>query len=298
MTSLETTVEDIRSMRVHGAGRIARHAVQGLLDWEAALRDASAFDRGFRDAVRALGDTRPTAVSLHNALAYVERHVERAADVSAKRTALRKAASEFIERSKQAVAEIGRQGAAILPRDGTFMTICNSHAALGVFVEMKRQGGDPRVYALETRPFRQGWKSARHLADAGVDVTLIVDGAAMSFIRDVDAVVTGCDTLAANGDVVNKVGTSALALIAREAGKPFYTAGETYKVDLGSPTGGARRIEERDAREICDPGELPGVKFRNPVFDVTPHAWVTRILTEEGALPPQEVGAVARKLWA
>ncbi|HWG90311.1 MAG TPA: S-methyl-5-thioribose-1-phosphate isomerase [Candidatus Thermoplasmatota archaeon] len=299
--SYATYAEDIRTMRVHGAGRIARHAARGLAAWEASFRggDEASFARGFKEALRALGETRPTAVSLHNGLAFIELRVAAVQGLDAKRAALRQAAAEFEERSKAAVAELGRVGARALPSEGTFLTICNSHAAIGVFQEMRRQGGNPRVFALETRPWRQGHKTARELAESGVDVTLIVDNAAMSFIRRVDAVVTGCDTIAANGDVVNKVGTSGLALMAKEFRKPFYVAGETYKVDLTSPTGEARAIEEREHKEIADPAEFPGVRFANPVFDVTPASWLTGgLFTEAGLTKPQDVAALAKKLWS
>lgn len=298
--TLPSIAEDIATMRVRGAGKIARHAARGLAAWErdsARFPDARSFDEGLRRAEKTLLDTRPSAVSLRNAVRFVGRRVRARGTVEAKREALRAAAKEFETRSKEAVAGIGRQASGLVKDGGTYLTHCNSQAALAGFIEARKAGRHFEVLATETRPWKQGLLTSRELADAGVPVTLIVDSAAYHEMPRVDAVFVGCDTIAANGDVVNKVGTSAIALFARELGVPFHVCGETYKIDVDTPSGAEVVIEERDAAEIADPKELPGVRILNPVFDVTVASRVTDLLTEVGTVAPADARATAVKVW-
>lgn len=299
---MESIADDIATMRVRGAGKIARHAARGLAAWERALpRDAldgpREFDDALRRATKRLIETRPTAVSLKNGLRFVNERVRQRGTVEAKREALKHAVREFEERSRAAVAAIGEHHRALLKDGGTYLTHCNSQAALRGFLEARKQGLNFEVLATETRPWRQGFLTARQLAEGGVRVTLMVDSAAFHEMPRVDAVFVGCDTVAANGDVVNKVGTSAIALAARELGVPFYVCGETYKVDPDTPSGAEVIIEEREATEIADPTELPGVRLLNPVFDVTPNSRVRALLTELGPVAPKDALATARKAW-
>jgi methylthioribose-1-phosphate isomerase len=156
------------------------------------------------------------------------------------------------------------------------------------------------VLACETRPLLQGarltvWELARH----AVPHALVVDGAAAGLIRrgEADAVVVGCDRVAANGDVANKVGTYGLALAARAAGIPFVVAGPTSSVDPAIPDGDAIEIEERDPGEVRSVAgrlvTLAGTPVRNPAFDVTPAALVTALVTERGIAAPPTAATVA-----
>jgi methylthioribose-1-phosphate isomerase len=153
-----------------------------------------------------------------------------------------------------------------------------------------------RVLADETRPFLQGARlTAWELMKDGIDVSLITDGMAGSFLRrgDVDLVVVGADRIAANGDVANKIGTYAVAVLAKENGVPFYVAAPRSTIDLECPDGDAIPIEERDPAEVTTvlgTRVAPeGVGVRNPAFDVTPARYVTAIVTEDGVLrPPYE----------
>ena len=147
-----------------------------------------------------------------------------------------------------------------------------------------------KVFADETRPLLQGARlTAYELSKAGVDVTLICDNMASTVMRKgwVQAVIVGCDRIAANGDVANKIGTSGVAILARHYGIPFYVLGPTSTIDLSCPDGDAIAIEERDPGEVTEmwysslmaPKE---VKVYNPAFDVTPHELISAIITEKG----------------
>ncbi|HEV8360941.1 MAG TPA: S-methyl-5-thioribose-1-phosphate isomerase [Candidatus Thermoplasmatota archaeon] len=284
MLTVARAARDIESMRVRGAGKIARHAV-------AALRDVAATHEGsegrlareLQRSARRLVATRPTAVSLRNAVEEATAPLARhngslRADVLA-------ASERFLDRSLRAVEVISTAGAKLLDGDGVVLTHCNSACSVGVIATAARRHRLEAI-ATETRPRRQGHLTATQLRARGVPVTLIVDGAVNLAMREVDWVVVGADTIARNGDVVNKVGTSLVALSAREHGVPFYVAAETYKVDRRARTGEQVAIEERAAREVLEGRRLPGVRVANPVFDVTPARLVTRIVTEVGTVPP------------
>ncbi len=298
--TLDAIADDIATMRVRGAGKIARHAVRGLVVWEDSYQgSADEFEGGLNRAADALFATRPSAVSLRNAVQFVVRRTLDVQDLEARRGALRRAAAEFETRSLAALDAIGRIGADLIVEGGSVYTHCNSQAALSVFKTARQEGRGFRVYADETRPWKQGYLTVKQLVESGVDTVFVVDAAAYTVLRGgVDAVIIGCDTIAANGDVINKIGTSALALMCRDLEIPLYVCAETYKVATDVPTGADVPIEERDTEEVTRGEEVPdGVKVYNPVFDVTPAALVTEVITETGRVPATEVAAIARKAW-
>ncbi len=283
-------VEDIgskiKSMEIRGAGRIGRAAALALKyfaeDFEG---DKEEFKKELEKVKEYLLSTRPTAVSLRNAVYYVVNR-SRGKSVEELRESVIKNAEDFIKRSEKALEIIGKYGAGRIPEGATILTHCNSSAALQCIIQAHRDGKDIRVFNTETRPWLQGHITARTLAKEGIDVTMIVDSAVRYFMRDIDIVVVGADTIASNGAVINKIGTSQIALIAHEARVPFIVCAETYKFSPETVIGKLVKIEERDPREIANPEEFPGVKFRNPVFDATPPEYVDAIVTEKGVISP------------
>lgn len=142
---------------------------------------------------------------------------------------------------------------------------------MGTIIKASKQGKDIRVYATESRPWGQGYLTVAALAEAGVDTTLIIDSAVHSVMKDVDRVFVGADTVTSSGDLVNKIGTSQIALCAREARTEFNVCAESFKFSPKTLRGENVVIEERDASEITGGRDLPdGVKVFNPVFDLTP----------------------------
>jgi methylthioribose-1-phosphate isomerase len=213
------------------------------------------------------------------------------------------AEAEAIHREDVAASEaIARHGAdaleSLIPagRTARIVTHCNTGAlaasgrgtALGVICELA-QRRDVQVLACETRPLLQGARlTVYELRGHGIAHELVVDAAAPGLIRrgEMDAVITGFDRVAANGDVANKVGTYPLALAARAAGIPFLAAGPTSSIDRATATGDDIAIEERAADEVRRDFTLPDVPCRNPAFDVTPAELVWGIVTEEGVWRP------------
>jgi ribose 1,5-bisphosphate isomerase len=303
MTSagIKQIAKDIQTMRIRGAGRIAR-AVAGALRIAAKTSKAKTPTEFMRELDRVsslLLATRPTAVSLPNAIKLVTLGVKRTRGVGLQdlREAIISRANEFIKNSNEAVERIGEIGARRISNGDVILTHCNSDCALAVIKTSFKQGKQIKAFVTESRPMRQGLISVRELSGAGIPTTLIVDSAVRHFIRDIDKVVVGADSIAANGAVINKIGTSQIALIAHEARVPFFVAAESYKFNPSTLAGRLVKIEERDPKEVVDPRRFPRVKIRNPVFDVTPSEYVDLIITERGIIPPSAAYTVIQELF-
>ncbi|WP_086976123.1 ribose 1,5-bisphosphate isomerase [Archaeoglobus fulgidus] len=285
MEEVLEAAEKIRSMEVRGAARIARFAAETLMKF-AEKASAEKFDEEMRWAADILLNTRPTAVSLYNAINYVMRYSGE--NVEEKRQSAIRRAREFINWAETAQRKIGEIGEKRIKDGYTVMTHCNSSAALSVIKKAHENGKRVEVIATESRPRWQGHLTVKQLREAGIEVTLIVDSAVRYFINEVDCVVVGADTITANGALINKIGTSQIALAAKEARVPFMVAAETYKFSPKTLFGELVVIEERDAREVAPEEILKlGVKVRNPAFDVTPRDYIDVIITEIGAIPPE-----------
>ncbi len=281
--------DSIRSMEVRGAGLIARSAAGALRQQAEEYRgnDLEELRRILEEGKRTLIASRPTAISLWNAVQASMRGASRAQDAAELRALVMDNADRFIERSSKAVQTIGRIGSKRLRSGMTVLTHCNSKAALGVIRAAHADGKDLNVYATESRPWRQGLLTVRDLAEAGIGSTLIIDSAVRWIMKEVDVVVVGADTICSNGALINKIGTSQVALAAEEARVPFIVCAETYKFSPRTVLGEMVEIEERDASEVVDPRQLPpGVKVRNPVFDATPAEHIDSIVTEVGLISP------------
>jgi len=293
---VEKIASAIRTMKIRGAGEIARSAAQGLLitAQKSKARNPGSFVEEMELAARMLLDTRPTAVSLPNAVRYVVHKIRgaklRGYPLEELRSVAIKAAQDFIENSKTAIQRIGEIGSRRISSGDTIMTHCNSAAAIAVIETAFAQGKDIKVFVTETRPRFQGRLTAKELGEAGVPVTLITDSAIRYFMNRVDKVVVGADVVAANGAVVNKIGTSLMALAAKEARALFFVAAETYKFSPETMIGELVAIEERAPSEVISKEELreiPSTEVCNPAFDITPPEYIDLIITEKGIIPPQ-----------
>ncbi len=291
MDGVRKTAKKIESMRVRGAGNIARTAALALKTYTVASRAKTSkeFIKGLKGAGDILISARPSAVSLPNAVRFILHRAEESSnlDLSQLKELVVATADEFIEDSKNAVKKIGEIGSGRISDGDAILTHCNSQAALSIIKTAFRQGKDIEVFATEARPRYQGHITVRELAKEGIPVTLIVDSAVRVFIKDIDKVIVGADSIAVNGAVVNKIGTAQLALIAQESRTLFFVAAESYKFHPATVLGELIEIEERDAKEVANPRDFKGVKIRNPVFDVTPPEYVDLIITERGVMPPQ-----------
>jgi S-methyl-5-thioribose-1-phosphate isomerase len=299
------TAAAIRDMLVRGAPCIGATAAYGLA--QAALE---APDDGFieylREADARLRATRPTAQNLFFALDRIMRAITAAASPANARSAAVAEANALADEDVAACKAIGDHGAKLLQDGMTVLTHCNAGwlatvdwgTALAPIYVATRAGMRLTVLADETRPRSQGSKlTAWELMQEGIDVHVIADNAAGFYLQrgEVDLVITGADRIAANGDVANKIGTYAKAVVAHANGVPFYVAAPRSTFDFGCASGADIPIEERDASEVTvvngvDASGTPhdvfiaprDAKARNPAFDVTPARYVAGLITENG----------------
>lgn len=288
--------DDIKSMRIRGAAEIGRAAVEGFetLAVSSKAEDTESYMKELDSVYTTLLNTRPTAVSLANALRYVRHRVTKASrsgmDVDELKAITIRAAQDFKRSSVDAVRKISEIGAKRIRNGDLIMTHCNSSVAISILVEAKKNGKEFSVLATETRPRFQGRLTAKELSSHGIPVTLIIDSAARHFMPKVDKVVVGADVVTSNGAVVNKIGTSQIALAAKEARVRVFVGAETYKFSPSTVLGELVEIEERPADEVLPKRakeDLKGVKVANPAFDVTPAELIDAIITERGIIPPQ-----------
>jgi ribose 1,5-bisphosphate isomerase len=291
---------DISTMHIRGAGMIARYAAETIQKLAESYRgnNLNEFKKILQQGSQKLIQTRPTAISLKNALRLVLQEAQ-GTTVSDYKHSIKNGAQKFIKNSLNAVDKIGVYGSKRVKPSTALLTHCNSAAALSVILQAHRDGKMIRVFATESRPWNQGYLSIKKLSENDVDVTLIVDSAVRYIIKDEDvkSVFVGADTVYSDGSVVNKIGTAQIALIAHEAHIPFYVCAETYKFFFESLTGKLVKIEERDPIEIVDPKKFPKVKFRNPVFDITPAKYIDALITEKGIIAPSAAYAIIKKVF-
>ncbi|MDR3749103.1 MAG: S-methyl-5-thioribose-1-phosphate isomerase [Acidobacteriota bacterium] len=299
--SYEEVADAIRTMIVRGAPVIGVAAAMGVA---LGARDSKAanpadFDAEFNHICGVLAATRPTAVNLFWA---IRRMKEKYKSVGSQ--PMPEIKQQLVDEAQRMLVEdiaanlaMGKHGAALLPASGGVLTHCNAGAlatcgygtALGVIRAAVDSGKQLHVFADETRPFLQGSRlTAWELMKDGIPTTVISDnmaGAIMSQGR-IGAVIVGADRIAANGDVANKIGTYTVAILAKEHGIPFYVAAPFCTVDLQTADGSGIPIEQRSSGEVTHMAGKQmtpdGVQVENPAFDVTPHKYVTAIITERG----------------
>ncbi|RMG55628.1 MAG: S-methyl-5-thioribose-1-phosphate isomerase [Acidobacteria bacterium] len=308
--SYREVAQAIKDMVVRGAPAIGVAAAMGIA---LGVRDARArtvdeLERELERICQVMETTRPTAVNLFWAIERMKRTFARAKRDGLSMDEIKRRmieeAQKMYEEDIQTNRRMGQYGAELIPDSATVLTHCNAGTlatagygtALGVIRAAVEQHKNVRVLADETRPFLQGARlTAWELMKDGIPVTLISDNMAGYFMRQgkVDCVIVGADRIAANGDVANKIGTYSLAVLAKEHDIPFYVAAPTSTIDLSLASGDEIPIEERSGDEVTrirDQVIAPeGVEVANPAFDVTPHRYVTAIITERGvARPPYE----------
>ena len=314
--NVETTWEAIKMLRVRGAPAIGIAAAYGVvLGVQAATNgDEEAFFQRLEEVIDYLAGSRPTAVNLFWAL---ERLKKKAGSLRGKASpqqiadAILAEARVIHEEDRKICREIGRHGAELLADGQGVLTHCNAGGlatadygtALAVFFAAAEDGKKIHVYADETRPLLQGARlTTWELQQRGIAVTLICDSMAAQVMREgrVQAVVTGADRIAANGDAANKIGTYSVALLAAAHKIPFYVAAPESTFDLSLPSGDGIPIEQRDPREITHgfgrQTAPDGIDVYNPAFDVTPAELIAGLICEKGVIQPVTSERIAEVL--
>jgi methylthioribose-1-phosphate isomerase len=304
----------IKTMVIRGAPAIGVAAAMGLALGMRRSRATGTRQCAteFQKLCDQMAATRPTAVNLFWAIDRMKSAFADAAQGGASvdeiRRRLEDEARRIHDEDVASCRAMGAHGATLVPETARILTHCNAGAqatagygtALGVIRAAAEQGKRVAVLADETRPFLQGARlTAWELVKDGIDTTVITDNMAGAMMRggQVDLVVVGADRIAANGDVANKIGTYAVAVLAREHGIPFYVAAPLSTIDLATADGSRIPIEERPEREVTHVGSSrvtpEGARIRNPAFDVTPARFVTAIVTERGIAHPPFTDSLA-----
>jgi methylthioribose-1-phosphate isomerase len=306
--TIEEVWDAIKTLAVRGAPAIGVTAAYGVVIGLGLLKDGDSAERGVElcnEACEYLATSRPTAVNLFWALERIKQRVEEYVvknpdcDARKLRWIVLEEAGSICTEDRQMCRKIGENGEKFIADGMGVLTHCNAGAlatsgmgtALAVLYEAHKKGRRFKVYADETRPLLQGARlTAWELQRAGIDVTVICDNMAGWLMKQgrIDAVITGADRIAANGDAANKIGTYSLSILAKEHGVPFYVAAPSSTFDLSIASGDRIPIEERSADEVRGFGGVvttpEEVGVYNPGFDVTPAGNITAIITEKGII--------------
>ncbi len=309
---VETVWEAIKMLRVRGAPAIGIAASYGTLAGLQTVddQDAAAFKARFEEVTKYLETSRPTAVNLFWAMdrmrnCFAENESMACGDL---RSRLLEEARAIHAEDRQMCHSIGKHGAGLLGGVSGVLTHCNAGGlataeygtALSVFFTAQDQGHDLHVFVDETRPLLQGARlTAWELMQRNIKATLICDSMAAQVMKEgkVQAVVTGADRIAANGDSANKIGTYSIAVLAKAHNIPFYIAAPSSTFDLSIQSGEQIPIELRGSDEITNgfgrQTAPDGVEVYNPAFDVTPAELIRAIITERGVIDPVTSSGVA-----
>ena len=308
LTELEDIWEAIYLLKVRGAPAIGVAAAFGMYIAATQIKtdDKALFVKNFREKKEYLNSSRPTAVNLSWALNRMDdccqNAMKKGMSLNEIVEELRKESIAIQDEDINTCKMIGEYGLSLVKKGDGILTHCNAGqlatskygtATAPIYLGHER-GYEFKVFADETRPLLQGARlTSYELHSAGIDVTLICDNMSGMVMKNgwVNAVFVGCDRVAANGDVANKIGTSVVATVAKRYGVPVYICAPTSTIDLNTPTGKDIKIEQRSAEEVTkmwykEPMAPKGVKTFNPAFDVTDNDLITAIITEKGIFYP------------
>lgn len=307
----DAIIEAICSLRIRGApllGITAAYAV-ALSAVRSEETEPKKLTGKLLRTVDDLRATRPTAVNLFWALQRMQNVIGNSASVAELKEHLTEEARKIHEEDREMCRKIGINGASVLPSDPTVLTHCNTGAlatggsgtAQSIITTAHDRGEKIKVYADETRPLLQGARlTAWELLKHGIDVTLIADAMAAFLMQQgkIDAVIVGADRICVNGDVVNKIGTYNLAVLAKHHGVPFYVAAPVSTIDASAGSADVVIIEERSGGEVRTFGGCAtapeNIRVYNPAFDRTPSALVSAVITDRGVhKPPFDFSTIA-----
>ena len=298
--AVRVTADRIRKLEVQGARNVAIAAIQSIEELAKTTKAETRkeFMKELSEAKATLFASRATEPLMRNAVRWIINQVEDSGkeEVDALAKVVFSSSSKFlknIEASKECIAEIGAKRI----RDNMVVfTHCHSSTVTHMLRKAKEEGKTFEVVCTETRPVFQGRITAKEMLALGVKTTFIVDSTARSFMRNADLVIVGADAITSEGNVINKIGTSTIALLSHEARKPFYVVSELLKFDPATVCGDYEKIEERSPDEVWK-GAPEKLIVRNPAFDVTRRDFIHGVICEEGIIPPHSVAEVVRRKY-
>ena len=290
----------IKQLEVQGARNVAVAAIKAIetIAKETKVKNKKEFLKELSEAKEILFSSRETEPLMRNAVRLIMSQVEKNVHEKVEElTEIVTSASEQflknLENSKRKIAEIGARR---IRNNSVVLTHCHSSTVTYLLRRAKLEGRSFEVICTESRPVFQGRITAKEMLELGVKTTLIVDSAARFFMNQVDLVLVGADAITSEGNVVNKIGTSMIALIAQEARTPFYVVSELLKFDHVTRYGDYEKIEERSQNEIWK-NPPKNLIIRNPAFDITRRDFVHGIICEEGIISPHSIIQVMHRKY-
>ena len=298
--TIRIAAEKIRKLQVQGARNVAIAAVKAI-QTQAELTKAKnkiQFLCELKEAQNILVASRETEPLMRNAIRWI---ITRAQAVKTEKVETLSQnvvanANQFLkdlEDSKEHIAEIGANR---IHDNSVVFTHCHSSTVTRLLAKAKADGKNIKVICTETRPAYQGRITANELVGLGIETTFIVDSAARSFMGNVDIVIVGADAITSEGNVVNKIGSSSIAVLAHEARVPFYVVSELLKFDPETLNGEFEKIEQRSPTEVWKEAP-PKLIVRNPAFDVTSNHYIHGLICEEGIIAPQTIVEVMHRKY-
>ena len=296
-----TTVKQIRRLEIQGARNVAIAAIKAI-EAHASRTEAPTKKDFLRELIKAkdaLFASRATEPLMRNALRLIVNQIEKSEERNVKRLAeiVSQASKQFLEDLENSRKRIAEIGAKRIRSNSVILTHCHSSTVTNLLKRAKYEGKVFEVICTETRPVLQGQITAKEMLDLGVKTTFIVDSAARFFMSTVDLVLVGADAITSEGNVINKIGTSMVALIAHEARTPLYVVTELLKFDPATMSGDYEKIEERSPSEIWK-NAPHGLAIRNPAFDVTRRDFIHGIICEDGMISPHSITEVMHRKYS
>ncbi len=297
---IEKTIRRIKSLKIQGARNVASSAIKALMAFvkSSRIRKKDKFMDELDSSVSALSESRPTEPMMRNllddALEFSHLRIGEVEKLGQFKNDFIKREEGILDRISGDKEKISEYGARLIPKNSLVITHCHSSTVVGILRKARKMGKDFRVIALETRPRYQGRLTAKDLVRAGIDTTLSVDGSMNLHMKKADIVLVGADSIGSRGDLINKVGTSTLAHIARMHDVSFYSCAELLKYSSESMFGVREEIEQRNPSEVWeDPPKK--LNISNPAFDVTSAKYLSGYVTEAGVIPTQSFFALAKE---
>lgn len=295
---VQATAKKIRRLEIQGARNVAIATIKAI-EALAAQTEAPSKKDFLRELAKAKNTffvSRPTEPLMRNALRLIINRVEKSEEKNVKKLAeiVSLASGQFLSDLEDSNKKIAEIGARRIRHNSVVLTHCHSSTVTNLLKRAKHKGREFEVICTETRPAFQGQTTAKEMLEMGVKTSFIVDSAARFFMNNVDLVLVGADAITSEGNVINKIGTSTIALVAHEARTPFYVASELLKFDPATMYGDYEKIEERGPSEIWK-NPPKNLVIRNPAFDVTRRDFIHGIICEEGIISPHSITEVMRR---
>ncbi len=285
---VQKTAKDIKSLKIQGASKVLDNAILALTTATINSKETntSLFRKEFLRNARILYNSRPTEPAMRNAIRILKQSISKKdLTISEMKKIISNEGNSFFKNRKIVIEKMSKYGSNLIKPGSVVLTICHSHSVIDMLIRAKKK--IKKVYCLETRPLYQGRQTATDLAKAGLNVTLIVDNAASTILKECDYFFSGADAFLADGDVVNKIGTNQISTLCRRYETKHYVVCSTKKFSPATFFGFNEPIEERSPSELGK--KIPKVKILNPAFDRTDSKLIEGVICEKGIFPPKEL---------